>query len=362
MSQNDMSLANASGAAFRADVNSAVQALVSNNSGATAPATTFAYMWWADTTAGILKQRNAANSAWIEVLTLSTGRPTGAAASGANSDITSLGALVTVPTVVTAAMTPPVRQTVLGGPVDTNGFAAFGGSTGSTTVTAAGTLTATAANGVAGDRTGSMTNPSWTGLSTNGTMFLYLDIAANGTCTTGSTTLAPTYRWGGADVTTNNQFTFNIQEMVGKVGNGATAAQTYRVFVGEVTVSGAVVTAITWYALMGRFISANTTPLPAVSTAVSFNSNLGTAYVLGSAAITAECLVAEFGYSIGDQIDVFATASSAVRPITPGHTRNTVYFSTNTGSAFWVHPKGGGEGVTLTAASWRYRMMINRGW
>jgi len=82
MSQNDMSLANASGAAFRADANSALQALVSNNSGATAPATTFAFMWWADTTAGILKQRNAANSAWIDVLTLSTGRPTGAAASG----------------------------------------------------------------------------------------------------------------------------------------------------------------------------------------------------------------------------------------------------------------------------------------
>lgn len=82
MSQNDMSLANASGAAFRADANSALQALVSNNSGATAPATTFAYMWWADTTAGILKQRNAANSAWIDVLTLSTGRPTGAVAAG----------------------------------------------------------------------------------------------------------------------------------------------------------------------------------------------------------------------------------------------------------------------------------------
>jgi hypothetical protein len=197
----------------------------------------------------------------------------GAAETGANNDILSLGALTTVPAVVTAAMTPPVRQTVLSGPVDTSGLAAFGGSTGSTTVTAAGTLTATASNGVAGDRTGSIVNPSWTGLSTNGAMFLYLDIAANGTCTTGSTTLAPTYRWGGADVTTNNQATFNIQEMQMKVGNGATAAQTYRVFVGEVTVAGAVVTAITWYALMGRYSSGRFAI--AASTAYNRNHNIG---------------------------------------------------------------------------------------
>lgn len=73
MSQHDMDLANAAGAAFRADANLALLALVSQNSGATAPATTFAYMLWADTTAGILKQRNAANSAWINLLTLATG-------------------------------------------------------------------------------------------------------------------------------------------------------------------------------------------------------------------------------------------------------------------------------------------------
>jgi hypothetical protein len=115
MSQNDMSLANASGAAFRLDANNALQALVTNNSGATAPATTFAYMWWADTTAGILKQRNAANSAWINVLTLSNGRPIGVAEAGANSDITSLVALaagglpdnsVTTPDIANQAVTP----------------------------------------------------------------------------------------------------------------------------------------------------------------------------------------------------------------------------------------------------------------
>lgn len=70
MSQNDLSVADAAGAAFRADVNSALQALGTLQSGASAPGTTYAYMYWADTTSGQLKQRNAANSGWIVRATL----------------------------------------------------------------------------------------------------------------------------------------------------------------------------------------------------------------------------------------------------------------------------------------------------
>lgn len=75
MSQHDMDLANQAGAAFRADANLALVALVSNNAGSSAPSTTFAYMYWSDTANDILKQRNAANSAWISICTLSTGEP-----------------------------------------------------------------------------------------------------------------------------------------------------------------------------------------------------------------------------------------------------------------------------------------------
>lgn len=67
-----MDLVNAAGAAFRADMNLALLALISNSSGATEPATTFAYQWWADTTSGILKLRNAANSGWISVGAMAT--------------------------------------------------------------------------------------------------------------------------------------------------------------------------------------------------------------------------------------------------------------------------------------------------
>ena len=72
MPQHDYVIANASGAAVRADLNSALSAIVTNNSGATTPTTTYAYQWWADTTAGLLKVRNAANSAWVTVGTLAT--------------------------------------------------------------------------------------------------------------------------------------------------------------------------------------------------------------------------------------------------------------------------------------------------
>lgn len=72
MAQHDYVLDNQSGLAFRQDVNNALAAIVSQNSGASAPSTTYAYQLWADTTTGLLKQRNAANSAWITIGTLGT--------------------------------------------------------------------------------------------------------------------------------------------------------------------------------------------------------------------------------------------------------------------------------------------------
>jgi len=75
MANHDYVIANQNGANTRADLNNAFSAIVSNNSSASEPATKYAYMFWADTTADLLKQRNAANSAWIDILTLSTGAP-----------------------------------------------------------------------------------------------------------------------------------------------------------------------------------------------------------------------------------------------------------------------------------------------
>ena len=67
MAQHDYVIANGSGSAVRSDLNNALAAIVSQNSGATEPTDKFAYMWWADTSAGVLKLRNAANNAWISL-------------------------------------------------------------------------------------------------------------------------------------------------------------------------------------------------------------------------------------------------------------------------------------------------------
>lgn len=72
MATHDYVIANGTGAAVRSDLNDALAAIVSNNSSATAPATTYAYQWWPDTTTGLLKQRNSANSAWITIGTLAS--------------------------------------------------------------------------------------------------------------------------------------------------------------------------------------------------------------------------------------------------------------------------------------------------
>lgn len=258
-----------------------------------------------------------------------------------------------VPAVVTSVQVP-VRQTVLSGPVDSNGFAAFGGSTGSTTVTAAGTLIATAANGLT-NRIGTIVNPSWTGLTASA--YLYLDIASDGTCTTGSTTLLPTYRWGGSDVVTNGQFTFNIQEMIGKVGNGATAAQTYRVFVGKVVASGTV-SAIVWYQLNGKYSTEQATI--AASTAYSFNSNIGC--TLQRVIAWVECKTADLGYAVGDRVyTIGADANGTVYSGTVfWSTENTCGFTFGGGGPQFPNKSTGGI-TSVVIANWKLGFEIVRG-
>ena len=65
MTQHDFTIENQGFPAFRSDMNNALLALVSNSSGATEPTTTSAYQFWYDTTANVLKIRNAANNGWI---------------------------------------------------------------------------------------------------------------------------------------------------------------------------------------------------------------------------------------------------------------------------------------------------------
>jgi hypothetical protein len=65
MAQHDYDIANGGGAAVRADINNALAAVRSLNSGATAPVSPVAGMLWYDTATNTLKQRNSGNTAWV---------------------------------------------------------------------------------------------------------------------------------------------------------------------------------------------------------------------------------------------------------------------------------------------------------
>jgi hypothetical protein len=70
--QADGVVSNGTGSAVRSDINGQLAAVFTNHSGATEPSTTYAYQWWADTTTGLLKIRNAANSGFVTVGTLAS--------------------------------------------------------------------------------------------------------------------------------------------------------------------------------------------------------------------------------------------------------------------------------------------------
>ncbi len=62
MAQADGTIQNDTGSNVRSDLNNNFAACFTNNSGASAPGTTYANQWWADTGNGLLKIRNTSNT------------------------------------------------------------------------------------------------------------------------------------------------------------------------------------------------------------------------------------------------------------------------------------------------------------
>ena len=89
MAQHDYTIDNQTFPSYRTDHNNSLSAIVSNNSGATEPSTTYAYQWWYDTSSNILKLRNADNDAWINIGTFDQ----------TNDTVTLVGTEATLPTI-----------------------------------------------------------------------------------------------------------------------------------------------------------------------------------------------------------------------------------------------------------------------
>ena len=67
MAQDSLSVQNGTGVAVRQAINTAMQASATNQSGSSAPSTTYPFQFFADTNTNTLKLRNAANNAYINV-------------------------------------------------------------------------------------------------------------------------------------------------------------------------------------------------------------------------------------------------------------------------------------------------------
>lgn len=67
MATHDYDIANGSGQAVRQDLNNVLDAIATNNSSSTEPATTHEFQWWIDTNNTLLKIRNANNNGWVTV-------------------------------------------------------------------------------------------------------------------------------------------------------------------------------------------------------------------------------------------------------------------------------------------------------
>lgn len=71
MSQNTVVIIDGTGLEVLGYINDALNTLITSNSGSSAPTITYAHMLWADTSTGLLKLRNAANTDWAVIGTIS---------------------------------------------------------------------------------------------------------------------------------------------------------------------------------------------------------------------------------------------------------------------------------------------------
>ena len=90
-----MNIANGTGAAVRADLNNALSAIATNNSGGSAPSTTFASQFFANTSVGIMQLRNTSNNGYVNLFSLAGGIHVDAV-SVFNNDIVFTGATVNI--------------------------------------------------------------------------------------------------------------------------------------------------------------------------------------------------------------------------------------------------------------------------
>lgn len=268
-----------------------------------------------------------------------------------------------------------VRQTALGGPVSaTTGLPDFlpASATGlnltTQNVSSSDPFVVASANGYSSvgtnDRVGySAANLTWTGLTNGATNYLYVEVASDGSMTTGKTTTAPTYQEGGSYSTTADAHTFNVGAMVMKAGNGTTAEQKWRVFVGEAVTAGGNVTSTVQYGYRGRYHSA-VQALPAANTKTDFAHNLGV--VPNESGFCFRCTSADGNYAAGDVVTNWLEWPDGVAPRATSKPaavtyKSMSYLRSDTATT-GLNKSTPGSSHSVTTANWEMWAWARRGW
>jgi len=256
-----------------------------------------------------------------------------------------------------------IRQTVQSGSVDTSGFANFVSIGTGLNVNINGTIPViihSAGGAISADRLGTISADKTLLLPASSTSYIYETVATDGTCTSGSTILAPIYQFGGIPAVTNGKFTFNIGEMKGYLGNGTTAPQVYLTFIGEVVTGISTVTSVITYALNGLYDSGFTNTVPTTSSLISKNSNLGVHADISS--LVYECITIDLGYSVEDRIFISLGVGGNNNTPQVSVSKNTISISVLTASTGIILKAGGTTLTAITPSRWKYKLIANRGW
>lgn len=260
--------------------------------------------------------------------------------------------------IATTSGSTGVRQTVQYASVDSSGAANFMSAGTGLSVNIAASSTNIVIHSAGGkkslDRIGVISaDTSVAGLTNATTNYIYATIGTNGSVTLGSTTLAPIYQFAGAASITNGQFTFNIAQMTGFVGNGSTSSQAYQVFLGEAIAAGGVITSAISYALNGIYSSDwfNVVPL----TLYTKNHNLGTIEFTQS--IEYKVATADAAFAVGDIAELsYATLASNTSVTSAQKTKNAYSIRTYQNTFVAMSPSL----TTILKSDGAYRMFIKR--
>jgi hypothetical protein len=262
-----------------------------------------------------------------------------------------------------------IIQTVISGPVDSNGAANFlpATTTGlnftTQNITGSIPLVVTSVNGYnSSGRVSTIgiqsSNFTFTSLPNSTTSYLFVTVTG-GALTTGSTTTAPVYQYTGSAAVANGQYTYVITDSKMYLGNGSTAPQVNVVFVGEAVASGGNITSSVNYAYNGYFRSAQTT-FPAAGGLTTFSHNIGVQEVEAWSILINT--TAEAGYSVGD----FAFPQSYNGSGFPHYngialtSRNALQRYRDSSTDIVVSRSSPGSVVNITAANWKIIVYAKR--